>query len=175
MFFLLKGGKNMLTLIIGIILSIIITIIMVKLKDDSLLFFMVVPLIFVSIVVSNIFAFSGYNDWKLVKETELISLSNSTASGSPNIYVSLLADNSYTYRFEIDSSFGTNTSKEYKTATIVNNNNVTEIEDPNCQKPVLLEYESTAKKSIWTFGANSQTAYVFYVPEGTISKDVTLQ
>ena len=65
--------------------------------------------------------------------------------------------------------------KEYKTATIVNNGNVTEIEDPDCQKPVLLEYERTAKKSIWTFGVASETNYVFYVPEGTISKDITLQ
>ena len=50
------------------------------------------------------------------------------------------------------------------------------LEDPNCQTPMLIEYERTAKKSIWTFGLlNSETAYVFNVPEGTISKEVKLR
>lgn len=112
-----------------------------------------------------------------MKKTELVSLSNSTISGGAGcIYVSLSADNSYTYRFEVDSMFGTESSKEYKTATIVNNDNVTELEDTNCQTPMLIEYERTAKKSIWTFGLlNSETAYVFNVPEGTISKEVKLR
>lgn len=56
--------------------------------------------------------------WKVIKESELVSLSNSTISGGAGcIYVSLSADNSYTYRFEVDSMFGTESSKEYKTAT----------------------------------------------------------
>lgn len=167
----------MLTIIIGIIVSIILTFIFFEISNEDpgsiVLGFI---LIIVSILAGIFYPFSGYNDWKMIKETELVSLSNSTASGGTGfLYVSLSADNSYTYRFEVDSTFGTKSSKEYKTATIVNNSNVTEIEDPDCQKPVLLEYERTAKKSIWTFGVASETNYVFYVPEGSISKDITLQ
>lgn len=57
---------------------------------------------------------SGYTDWEMVQETELVSLSDSTASGGVGlVYVSLSANNAYTYRYEIDSEFGTETSKEY--------------------------------------------------------------
>ena len=130
-----------------------------------------------SILLGLFYPFSGYNNWKLVKETKLISLSNSTVSGGTGlIYVSLSADNSYTYRFEVDSTFGNKSSKKYKTATIVNDNNIIEIEDFKCQEPILMEYKRTAKKSIWTFGLlSNETSYVFNVPEGTISKDITLR
>ena len=84
------------------------------------------------------------------------------------------ADNTYTYRYEIDSDFGTTTSKEYKTQTLVDEN-VEEIEDPNCTTPVIREYSQKAKRSIWTFAlGQTNYKYIFYVPEGTISKDVKL-
>lgn len=168
----------MLTIIIGIILSIIITVIWSDHSNDinAPSLFCSIGFIF-SILLGLFYPFSGYNNWKLVKETKLISLSNSTVSGGTGlIYVSLSADNSYTYRFEVDSTFGNKSSKKYKTATIVNDNNIIEIEDFKCQEPILIEYKRTAKKSIWTFGLlSNETSYVFNVPEGTISKDITLR
>lgn len=118
---------------------------------------------------------SGYTDWEMVQETELVSLSDSTASGGVGlIYVSLSADNAYTYRYEIDSEFGTETSKEYQTATVLGQN-VQEVEDPDCETPVIRVYTRKGKMSVWTFAlGNEETKYVFYVPEGTISKEVKL-
>ena len=166
----------MLTIIIGIILSIILTAILWEVSN-SMSFLLGVFGILISICFGLFFPFSGYKDWKLIKETKLVSLSNSTVSGGTGlVYVSLSADNSYTYRFEVDSTFGNKLSKKYKTATIVNDNNITEIEDSKCQEPTLMEYKRTAKKSIWTFGLlSNETSYVFNVPEGTISKDIKLR
>lgn len=166
----------MLTIIIGIILSIILTAILWEVSN-SMSFLLGVFWILISICFGLFFPFSGYKDWKLIKETKLVSLSNSTVSGGTGlVYVSLSADNSYTYRFEVDSTFGNKSSKKYKTATIVNDNNITEIEDSKCQEPTLMEYKRTAKKSIWTFGLlSNETSYVFNVSEGTISKDIKLR
>lgn len=167
----------MFTIILGIIVSVVVTLFLVDLTDsDGVLWLGLIGCI-ISIYLGLFYPFNGYTDWKVIKESELVSLSNSTISGGTGcIYVSLSADNSYTYRFEVDSMFGTESSKEYKTATIVNNDNVTEIEDPNCQTPMLIEYKRTAKMSIWTFGLlHSETAYVFNVPEGTISKEIKLK
>ena len=88
--------------------------------------------------------------------------------------MTLSADNSYTCRYEINSEFGTETSKEYRTATLVNQD-VEEIEDINCNRPIVMVYQREGKMSLWTFGwLNTQTKYVFYVPEGTIYKEVKL-
>ncbi len=167
----------MLTIVIGIIASIIITYILLVITDKAGVAGICCIGIVLSIHLGLFCPISGYNDWELIKETELVSLSNASASGGSGfIYVSLSADNAYTYRFEVDSAFGTSSSKEYKTATIINSDNdVIEVEDSECQKPVLMEYGRTAKKSIWTFGlASDETSYVFYVPEGTISKEIKL-
>ena len=107
----------MLTIIIGIILSIIITVIWSDHSNDinAPSLFCSIGFIF-SILLGLFYPFSGYNNWKLVKET-------------------------------------------FK-----------------CQEPILMEYKRTAKKSIWTFGLlSNETSYVFNVPEGTISKDITLR
>ena len=168
----------MLTIIIGVFLSIIINAIFDKILDlDFMSGCLVFCVIIASIGLGLFYPLSGYNDWKLIKETKLVSLSNSTVSGGTGslVYVSLSADNSYTYRFEVDSPFGTKSSKKYKTATLVNDNNITEIEDSKCQEPILMEYKRTAKKSIWTFGICPETSYVFNVPDGTISKDIKLR
>lgn len=127
-----------------------------------------------SIAVGIFIPVSGYKDWKLKDETKLVSLSNATASGSKGfIYVSLSADNVYTYRYEIKSEFGNKTSKVYKTETLVDKD-VEEVEDSSCKVPVLKRYERKGKKSIWTFGLLGDEKYVFYVPEDSISKDVKL-
>lgn len=115
-----------------------------------------------------------YGEWELVSETELVSLSNSTVTeGGGAIYVSVSGENTYTYRYEITSEFGTETSKEYEVRTV--SENVIESEDANCEVPVLRRYVRKGKVTIWTFGLGSETKYVFYVPEGTIQKDVKLK
>lgn len=177
-FFLIKKGEVMLIIILGVVLVLLLKFLFVihphlNISVDSSSRLLVLILI-VAIVLGLFLPISGYKDWELMKETELVSLSNSLASGSNGfVYVSLTADNAYTYRYEIDSDFGTTTSKEYKTKTLVNEN-VEEIEDPNCTSPVIREYSQKAKPSIWTFALGQDYKYVFYVPEGTISKDVKL-
>ena len=95
--------------------------------------------------------------------------------GTGLVYVSLSADNAYTYRYEIDSEFGTETGKTYKTQTLVGED-VEEVEDPNCKQAVVRVYQREGKKSIWTFAFwTKETKYIFYVPEGTISKEVKLK
>ena len=167
----------MLTIILGIVLAIVLTFVLSLLSDNigcttATGFFLVLLL---GVIYMGVFSpISGYEEWELKQETELISLSNNVASGGNGIvYVSLSADNVYTYRYEINSEFGTETSREYRTVTLTGNG-VEEIEDSNCEVPVIRVYRKEAKKTIWTFGLKSETKYVFYVPEGSISKEVKL-
>ena len=169
----------MLTIILGIVLGLIIGvglgILLENIGGTGNIAAVIGVLIIAASLAIGLFApISGYKDWEFLKETELVSLSNSVASeGGGLIYVSVSANNVYTYRYEIDSEFGTETSKEYETSTI--SNNVQEIEDSNCETPVLRTYTRKGKKSIWTFAIwSDEFEHVFYVPEGTISKEVKL-
>lgn len=169
----------MLTIVIGFVLTVLCVFIAAQMNSEGAEKFFIgigVCISLLAIVVGFLTSLSGYKDWQLVQETELVSLSNGTASGGTGfIYVSLSADSTYTYRYEVDSEFGTETSKEYETRTLTSGN-VQEVEDPNCKVPVIREYYRKGKSSIWTFAlCTGQCKYVFYVPEGTISKDVTLK
>lgn len=167
----------MLTIVLGLALTVILIFVIVYLELDSSISEIIILLFFtVSFIIGLFVPISGYSEWELVKETELISLSNTTASGSKGlVYVSLTADNAYTYRYEIDSKFGTESSKEYQTQTLVNKD-VEEIEDSNCSVAVVREYCQKAKRTIWTFALGQKNSkYVFYVPEGTISKNIELK
>lgn len=173
----------MLTIIIGLLIFAILYLIACKIGEIKCLFilpYMIVVLGLGFLALSLYFGICGlddYNDWELVEETPLVSLSNTTASEGHGtlFYVSISAENVYTYRYEIDSEFSTGTSKEYKIATLDDNFNVIESEDPNCTKPVLLHYRRYPKKSIWTFGLGSDDIYDFYVPEGSITKEINLK
>ena len=106
-----------------------------------------------SLVIGLFYPAKGFTDWQLVKETELVTLSNSVASqGSGRMfYVSISADNVYSYRYEIESEFKTEGSKSYKVDTV-------------------------RKMSIWSFAfLSDETRYVFRVPKGTISREVALK
>ena len=164
----------MLTIIIGIVLAVILIVIFASLGiGEDAVSYIAAFLILLAIFLGVFAPISGYKDWELIEQTELISLSNDIASGGTGmLYVSLSADNVYTYRYEISSEFGTETSKEYRTTTLTGD--VEEIEDSNCEVPVIRVYQKEAKRSIWTFGLYSETKYVFYVPEGTIYKEVKL-
>ena len=174
----------MLTIIIGIILAVAIVFIAIRTNSEDAMHccnMIAVIVILVAIAIGSgintvgSHPVSGYTEWELINETELITLSNGMASGGTGlIYVSLSADSTYTYRYEIDSEFGTDTSKEYQTETL-RGSNVIEVEDPNCKTPFIRIYQRDGKRSIWTFGwFNTQYKYVFYVPEGTIYKEVKL-
>lgn len=168
----------MLTIILAFVVPLVISPMIIRSEpkaDDSFPIYICI----ISVLAAIYFSFvpiSGYYDWELVEETELVSLSNGLASNSNRfVYVSLTGDNAYAYRHEINSDLGTATSKEYKTETLVNKN-VEEIEDSSCTTPILRKYCQKPKQTFWTFAvlADEKTKYVFYVPEGTISKDVKL-
>lgn len=169
----------MLTIILGIVLAVLIFKRAINVYNNDLSTFLAVIAAIVGVlgIGAGLCApLSGYTEWELIQETELVSLTNNPASGGVGklTYVSLSADNAYTYRYEIDSEFGTETSREYDTNTLVNKD-VEEIEDYNCKKPVIREYQKKGKRTIWTFAFDTTiTKYIFYVPEGTISKEVKL-
>lgn len=109
----------------------------------------------------------------LIYETEIVSLKNSVSSERSNIFVSVSAENIYSYRYEVETDIGTGTSTEYKLETI--SGNVIESEDPNCKVPVYRKYKQKAKVTWWSFGLGyEKITHVFYVPEGTISRNVNL-
>lgn len=167
----------MLSIILGIIVAIALMFFFDTFTTGRVDNFAVIVIIFVllsGLAIGLVFPVSGYTDWEQIDEIELVSLSNSLGTESSGfIYVSLSANNVYTYRYEVESQFGTNSSKEYKTGTL--SNNVTEVEDPNCDIPVLRIYERSGRKTIWTFAfRTNEYSYVFYVPEGSIAKEIKL-
>jgi len=160
----------MLTIILGVILGVICMFIGNSCTDGGAEEWMVGLgwiLKIVAIALGLACPISGYNDeWKMVKKTELVPLSDST--NSEIIYVINKEDEEYTYKYEIISEFQTNTSHTYETKTL-EEDDVEKIEDPNCETPFLYVYKKSGKKSIWTYAIKtSKTKYVFYVPEGTI-------
>lgn len=103
---------------------------------------------------------------------------STNSEGSGPLYVSISANNVYSYRYEIKSSLGTETSKEYEVKKLSEEDGkIIESEDENCKIPVLKVYSAKPKISKWTFGilGERKYSYVFYVPEGTIQKDVKLK
>ena len=119
---------------------------------------------------------SGYGEPEAISTIELVSLRDDTVSEGTGrlFYVSISGTNSYTYYVEVDSEYATNSQKAYKSKTI-SGSNVTIIEDDNYTDAKLVTYVRYGKKSFWTFAAGAkQYEYVFYVPTGTIARDVTL-
>lgn len=166
----------MLAIVIGILIALGIIVLVVVFDDPGIgmAFTMLAAVTIITGITIGIFYPVKYGEWELIKETELVSLSNSTVSeGGGAIYVSVSGENTYTYRYEISSGFGTETSKEYEVDTV--SENVIESEDVNCEVPVLREYVRKGKITIWTFGLGKEKKYVFYVPKGTIQKDVKLK
>lgn len=116
----------------------------------------------------------GYQEPVLAEEIQLVSLDNTVSSvGDGNLfYVSVTAENVYSYRYEVDNT--TNLpGTMYETAIV--SGDVKEIESTECEQPVLKVYASKPKGDFWFTFAKDKYTYVFYVPEGTIVKDVTLK
>lgn len=128
-------------------------------------------LVFIGGLILGICIPTEYEEWKVYNTTEIVTLSNSTVTeGGGFLYVSVSAENVYTYRYEINS---TDMITDYKTDTI--SGNVVEREDINCKVPELIEERRKGKVTIWSFGLIPDTRYVFHVPYGTISHEVKLK
>lgn len=114
---------------------------------------------------------SGYGKPHVFSTTELVSLKSDTISeGTGGLYyLSISGTNSYTYYVEVDSAYA---SKSYSLNTI-SDSNVSIVEDDNCTDAKLVTYVRYGKKSFWTFAVGAkQYDYVFYVPTGTIAREV---
>ena len=165
----------MLTIVLGILIVLLIVFLFTYFTNmSSFLVATIAMWSMMGILYLGLFCLlSGYNDWRLVEETPLVSLSNSTATeGKGNlIYVSISAENVYSYRYKIESEIKTENAKTYKVDTKSEaDGKITETEDIDCKLPSLRHYTRTYKKSIWTFGLGHDNLYDFYVPEGTIAK-----
>ena len=162
----------MLSIIIGIVIIAVLIFVGIEIKINDTIFSVIfVGVILSSLVIGLFYPAKGFTDWQLVKETELVTLSNSVASqGSGRMfYVSISADNVYSYRYEIESEFKTEVDT-------VSGDNVEEIEEANSSKAILQEYHRKGKMSIWSFAfLSDETRYVFRVPKGTISREVALK
>lgn len=119
----------------------------------------------IPVAIAQYFVTLEYEEPVLVDEIQLVSLNNSVASVS---YVYVTPNNVYSYRYEVENTTDL-LGKMYETDTI--SGNVKEIESSECEQAVLRVYVSKPKGK---FGAVKYT-YVFYVPEGTIVKDVILK
>ncbi len=94
-------------------------------------------------------------------------------NGSP-LYVNISTNNTYLFYAETDSEFANENSKAYVSRSLAGNN-VTVVEEDNCEQPRLVEYYRDNVPTFWTYGINArETKYVFYVPVGTIAHDLTL-
>ena len=150
----------MLSIIIGIVIIAVLIFVGIEIKINDTIFSVIfVGVILSSLVIGLFYPAKGFTDWQLVKETELVTLSNSVASqGSGRMfYVSISADNVYSYRYEIESEFKTEGSKSYKVDT-VSGDNVEEIEEANSSKAILQEYHRKGKMSIWSFAFTTRTS-----------------
>lgn len=163
----------MLVILIAVLIAAILMYISFKLDEGEILFVFSL-FIFIFGIIIGIFMPTDYKEWELIKRTEIVTLSNSTETqGGGFLYVSVSGENVYTYRYEIESEFGTDYSTEYEVDTV--SGKVIESEDPNCKVPELLKYMRRGKATTWTFGVGCEIKYVFHVPEGTISHEVKLK
>ncbi len=116
----------------------------------------------------------GYKEKQLETTVELVSLGTEVTSvGSGNRrYVTVSGEKVYTYRYEVENTTNLEGTM-YKTETV--SGNVEEIESEKCETPMLYIYVEKSKNSWWfSMHTNDRYTYVFYVPEGTIVRDVTL-
>jgi len=168
----------MLWIIGGIVLAVIFFIIGLWLGwDGEPISFLVSAALVIGIVIGLLSPVKEYTDLSVIKEVELVSLNNNVASrGSGGVfYVSVSTNNVYSFRYEVENKYDLG-GKAYETATL--SNNVTEIESAECIKPVLKVYEKKPIKNKWisfSLFDSSIKEYVFYVPEGTIQKEIVLE
>ena len=140
-----------------------------------LLIIIAVVIVFVCLVVGLAVNTGGYYPAEEVQTYNLENLADQIASvGRGNLYyVSVSAQNVYTFYTRVNSEFEREGTKAYRSYSV--SKNVTVIEEEECSRPRMVEYLYKPKISFWSFGIDSQiTSYVFYVPEGTIIHEFSL-
>ena len=117
----------------------------------------------------------GYTDYQMINEVQLTSINDSVASvgSGRRVYVSVSAENVYSYYYEVISEFSIDGDTAYQSGAVIGS--VTVIENNSTEKPVLEIYEKHGKKSFLSFAVNStKYHYVFRVPEGSVVHQVKL-
>ena len=169
---LLVGGVGA---IVGLVIAIVLAVKCEWEFEHTACFFVGIPLV-VGLLISISGNNNNYNEKTVVLTEPLIALSDGVASsGSGGLfYLSVSANNMFTYYTEIESEYASENSSTYASKT-VSGSMVVIVEEKKNTEPRLVVYEQTGKKSFWYFlTPPTITEYVFYVPEGTIQRNVTL-
>lgn len=117
---------------------------------------------------------NNYNEKALVSMEPLIALSDGVSSYSGMFYVSISPDNTFTYYTKVETEYTTENANSYVSKTTPGYLSVI-VEEKNNTEPRLLVYKQTGRRSFWYFNVPTTiTEYVFYVPEGTIQRNITL-
>lgn len=169
----------MLCIIVGILLAVLLYNVAIEKfglasKTGETLFHFAIFFIIFGIAY-GLFIPTGYKEPVLTEKIELVSFNNELVSSGEGklFYVSVSADNTYSYRYEVNDKYNLG-GKSYEIGTV--SKNVTEIESSECDKAVLKVYKVKPKITFISFGLGaSKTEYVFYVPEGTIQKEIALK
>ena len=168
----------MLFILIGVLLAILIAILFVHFDWEAAFAILLCMFFLVAGVLLGLFCNTGgYQPVQEIRTYELQSLTDRTASvGHGSLfYVSVGAENTFTFYVEVNSEFKTEGSKAYASRTISGEKDVTIIEEKKCAYPRLTIYQRKPIATLWSFAIWSDvTSYVFYVPEGTIAYGYTL-
>lgn len=163
--------------ILGAVIGFVIALVLVvnfDMSDSYVLFFVFFPLMLG--LLFSLCGNTGYNEKTLVSTEPLIALSDGLASsgGGGLFYLSVSANNMFTYYTEVESEYASENSSTYASKTVPGSM-VIVAEEKNNTEPRLVVYEQTGKKSFWYFNKPPTIIeYVFYVPEGTIQRNVAL-
>lgn len=142
----------------------------------ALLAFLAIGCVIAGFIVGINEPVNGYGEAQIVSTTEIVSLRDDAVSeGTGRLFnVIVSGTNSYTYYVEVGSPYVSNSQKAYKSNTI-SDSNVTIVEDESYADAKLVTYVRHGKKTFWTFAAGAKKyEYVFYVPKGTIARNVSL-
>lgn len=166
-------------IILGIILAVGLFILSIRTADydfSQLFIMFAIGVVLAGFVSGLFFVTGGYKPVQEIQTVELQALSDQTTSTGNGrmFYVSINASNAYTYYTEVESEFAGNHAKAYVSRTI-SGDNITVVEEENCQSPRLTEYKQDPRITFWSFALDHQKKYyVFYVPEGTIAHEIAL-
>ena len=146
-----------------------------KVRENSDLI-LAISLGFLAVLCVGLFSpISGYTEWQLVDEKELVSFSSQDET-EENTFV-IRNQDSYLYRIENESSIDNVSLNSYSTVNLYPNGmevfRIDEIEDAECTKPVVKTYERKGKMSLFTFAIGAkQKYYAFIVPKNTIEYEL---
>lgn len=165
-------------IILGVIVAAGLFYLCIRINDGDIVILCLLSAVLVLIfgVGGGLFTATGeYKSPIELQTVELQTLTDQTAStGGGRFYVSINASNAYTYYTQVESEFANGESKAYVSRTI-SGDNITVVEEENCQTPRLTEYKQNPCITFWSFGLTCQKKlYVFYVPKGTIAHEIAL-